>query len=175
MIKVYNTMTREKEELKVVNNKLKLFVCGPTVYDYSHIGHARTYISFDVIVRYLKHKGISVFYLQNITDIDDKIIDRAKENGEDPLELSHRFEKEYLEDMALLNVNNVNFYARATEHMNEIISQIQNLINKGYSIFDYLKSGVKFSCFISMDYSKSKNNSSYENSIDVYKIFNDDK
>ena len=93
MIKVYNTMTREKEELKVVNNKLKLFVCGPTVYDYSHIGHARTYISFDVIVRYLKHKGISVFYLQNITDIDDKIINRAKENGEDPLELSHRFER----------------------------------------------------------------------------------
>ena len=121
MIKVYNTMTREKEELKVVNNKLKLFVCGPTVYDYSHIGHARTYISFDVIVRYLKHKGISVFYLQNITDIDDKIINRAKENGEDPLELSHRFEKEYLDDMALLNVNNVNFYARATEHMDEII------------------------------------------------------
>ena len=113
MIKVYNTMTREKEELKVVNNKLKLFVCGPTVYDYSHIGHARTYISFDVIVRYLKHKGISVFYLQNITDIDDKIINRAKENGEDPLELSHRFEKEYLDDMALLNVNNVNFYARS--------------------------------------------------------------
>lgn len=133
MIKIYNTMTREKEDLKVINNKLKLFVCGPTVYDYSHIGHARTYISFDVIVRYLKHKGFSVFYLQNITDIDDKIINRAKENGEDPLELSHRFEKEYLNDMATLNVNNVNFYARATEHMDEIINQVQNLIDKGYA------------------------------------------
>ena len=73
MINVYSTMSRQKEPLKVENNKIKLFVCGPTVYDYSHIGHARTYISFDVIVRYLKHEGYSVFYLQNITDIDDKI------------------------------------------------------------------------------------------------------
>ena len=79
MINVYSTMSRQKEPLKVENNKIKLFVCGPTVYDYSHIGHARTYISFDVIVRYLKHEGYSVFYLQNITDIDDKIINRAKD------------------------------------------------------------------------------------------------
>jgi len=155
MIQVYNTMTREKEELKVVNNKLKLFVCGPTVYDYSHIGHARTYISFDVIVRYLKHKGISVFYLQNITDIDDKIINRAKENGEDPLELSHRFEKEYLKDMQLLNVNNVNFYARATEHMDEIINQIANLIDKGYA-YD-TETGVYFDVSKFEDFGKLSN------------------
>lgn len=155
MIKVYNTMTREKEELKVVNNKLKLFVCGPTVYDYSHIGHARTYISFDVIVRYLKHKGISVFYLQNITDIDDKIINRAKENGEDPLELSHRFEQEYLDDMALLNVNNVNFYARATEHIDEIINQIEDLINKGYA-YD-TETGVYFDVSKFEDFGKLSN------------------
>ena len=155
MIKIYNTMTREKEDLKVVNNKLKLFVCGPTVYDYSHIGHARTYISFDVIVRYLKHKGISVFYLQNITDIDDKIINRAKENGEDPLELSHRFEKEYLDDMALLNVNNVNFYARATEHMDEIIAQIDDLINKGYA-YD-TSTGVYFDVSEFKDFGKLSN------------------
>ncbi|RAP52646.1 MAG: cysteine--tRNA ligase [Methanosphaera sp. rholeuAM270] len=155
MIKVYNTMTREKEDLKVVNNKLKLFVCGPTVYDFSHIGHARTYISFDVIVRYLKYKGISVFYLQNITDIDDKIINRAKENGEDPLELSHRFEKEYLEDMALLNVKNVNFYARATEHMDEIITQIQNLIEKGFA-YD-TETGVYFDVSKFEDFGKLSN------------------
>jgi cysteinyl-tRNA synthetase len=148
-------MTREKEELKVVNNKIKLFVCGPTVYDYSHIGHARTYISFDVIVRYLKHKGYSVFYLQNITDIDDKIINRAKENGEDPLELSHRFEKEYLDDMALLNVNNVNYYARATEHMDEIISQVQNLIDKGYA-YD-TETGVYFDVSEFADFGKLSN------------------
>lgn len=133
MINVYSTMTRQKEPLKVTDNKIKLFVCGPTVYDYSHIGHARTYISFDVIVRYLKHEGYSVFYLQNITDIDDKIIKRAQEKGVDPLELSHKFEKEYLDDMKTLNVENVNFYARATEHMREIIAQIEDLIEKGYA------------------------------------------
>jgi len=133
MINVYNTMTRKKEELVIDNNVIKLFVCGPTVYDYSHIGHARTYISFDVIVRYLKYMGYSVFYLQNITDIDDKIINRAKEKGVDPLELSHKFEKEYLKDMELLNVTNVNFYARATEHMQAIINQIETLMDKGYA------------------------------------------
>lgn len=133
MINVYSTMSRKKEELLVENNRIKLFVCGPTVYDYSHIGHARTYISFDVIVRYLKHQGYSVFYLQNITDIDDKIINRAKEKGVDPLELAHKFEKEYLDDMKLLNVTNVNFYARATEHMTEIINQVQTLMDKGYA------------------------------------------
>ncbi|WP_303221666.1 cysteine--tRNA ligase [Methanosphaera stadtmanae] len=155
MIKVYSTMTRQKEELKVTNNKIKLFVCGPTVYDYSHIGHARTYISFDVIVRYLKHEGYSVFYLQNITDIDDKIIKRAKENNEDPLELSHRFEKEYLKDMKTLNVSNVNFYARATEHMNEIINQIQDLIDKGYA-YD-TETGVYFDVSKFEDFGKLSN------------------
>lgn len=155
MINIYNTMTREKEELKVKNNKIKLFVCGPTVYDYSHIGHARTYISFDVIVRYLKHEGYSVFYLQNITDIDDKIIKRAKERGEDPLELSHRFEKEYLNDMKRLNVNNVNFYARATEHMDEIINQVQTLIDKGYA-YD-TESGVYFDVSAYEDFGKLSN------------------
>ena len=155
MIKVYSTMTRQKEELKVTNNKIKLFVCGPTVYDYSHIGHARTYISFDVIVRYLKHEGYSVFYLQNITDIDDKIIKRAKENNEDPLEVSHRFEKEYLKDMETLNVSNVNFYARATEHMNEIINQIQDLIDKGYA-YD-TETGVYFDVSKFEDFGKLSN------------------
>lgn len=155
MIKVYSTMTRQKEELKVTNNKIKLFVCGPTVYDYSHIGHARTYISFDVIVRYLKHEGYSVFYLQNVTDIDDKIIKRAKENNEDPLELSHRFEKEYLKDMETLNVSNVNFYARATEHMNEIINQIQDLIDKGYA-YD-TETGVYFDVSKFEDFGKLSN------------------
>ncbi|MDO5822520.1 MULTISPECIES: cysteine--tRNA ligase [Methanosphaera] len=154
-MKVYSTMTRQKEELKVTNNKIKLFVCGPTVYDYSHIGHARTYISFDVIVRYLKHEGYSVFYLQNITDIDDKIIKRAKENNEDPLELSHRFEKEYLKDMETLNVSNVNFYARATEHMNEIINQIQDLIDKGYA-YD-TETGVYFDVSKFEDFGKLSN------------------
>ena len=134
MIEVYNTLSRKKEIFKPREGKrVKLFVCGPTVYDNSHIGHARTYISFDVIVRYLKYQGYSVFYLQNITDIDDKIIKRAKETGEDPLDLSRKFEKKYIEDMKSLGVENVNLYARATEHLGEIINQIKILLDKGFA------------------------------------------
>jgi len=132
MIKIYNTMTRKKEEFKPMHkNRIKLFVCGPTVYDDSHIGHARTYISFDLIARYLKYLGFSVFYLQNITDIDDKIINRALELNVEPIELARKFEKKYLEDMWTLGVENVNLYARATEHLSEIIEQIKTLIDKG--------------------------------------------
>lgn len=134
MIKLYSTLSRKKEIFKPMNeNRVKLFVCGPTVYDNSHIGHARTYISFDVIVRYLKYRGYNVFYLQNITDIDDKIIRIAVENGEDPLQLARKFEKKYIEDMESLGVKNVNLYARATEHLPEIIAQIETLLLKGYA------------------------------------------
>ncbi|MBI5680194.1 MAG: cysteine--tRNA ligase [Methanobacterium sp.] len=134
MLKVYNTMTHKKEEFKSINkNRIKMFVCGPTVYDKSHIGHGRTYIAFDVIARYLKYKGYSVFYLQNITDIDDKIIKRANEIGVEPLKLAKEFEELYFHDMELLNVNNVNFYARAIEHLDEIINQIQTLIDKKFA------------------------------------------
>jgi len=134
MIKVYNTLSRRKEIFEPLQgNRIKLFVCGPTVYDNSHIGHARTYISFDVIVRYLKYRGFSVFYLQNITDIDDKILKKASEMGVKPLDLARKFEKRYLEDMKVLGVENVNFYARATEHIPPIISQIETLIEKGFA------------------------------------------
>jgi cysteinyl-tRNA synthetase len=134
MIKLYNTMTRRKEIFKPrEGNKIKMFVCGPTVYDHSHIGHARTYISFDVIVRYLKYSGFTVFYLQNITDLDDKILKRAEEIGSSPLELARRYEEKYLQDMKVLGVENVNFYARATEHIPEIINQIKILVKKGFA------------------------------------------
>lgn len=127
-------MTRKKEEFTPINeNRIKMFVCGPTVYDKSHIGHGRTYIAFDVIARYLKYKGYNLFYLQNITDIDDKIIKRANELGIEPLELAKKYEKLYFRDMNLLGVTSVNFYARAMEHLNEIITQIQTLINKGFA------------------------------------------
>ena len=133
-MKVYNTMTRKKEELRPMNkNRIKMFVCGPTVYDESHIGHGRTYIAFDVIARYLKYKGYSVFYLQNITDIDDKIIKRASEIGVKPLELAKKYESLYFKDMEKLGVTNVNFYARAMEHLTEIINQIQTLLYKGFA------------------------------------------
>lgn len=133
-MEVYNTMTRKKEEFKPINeNRIKMFVCGPTVYDKSHIGHGRTYVAFDVIARYLKYKGYSVFYLQNITDIDDKIIKRANELKVPPLELAKEFEELYFHDMEVLGVTSVNYYARATEHLDEIIDQIQRLIDKNFA------------------------------------------
>jgi cysteinyl-tRNA synthetase len=133
-VKVYSTMTREKQDLKTINNKrVKLFVCGPTVYDDAHIGHGRTYISFDTIKRYLEYSGYSVFYIENITDIDDKIINRSKEIGIDSSTLAKKYEKRFIEDMHSLNVHKVNLFARATDHMDEIIDQITRLIKKGYA------------------------------------------
>jgi len=139
MLKVYNTLSRKKEIFKPRNGKkVNLFVCGPTVYDFSHLGHARTYIAFDVIVKYLRQNGYEVFYLQNITDIDDKIINRAKENNATPEKLARRFEKEYLDDIKSLKINGVTKYARATDHIKEIIGQVSRLNEKGcaYKIED---------------------------------------
>lgn len=114
-------------------NKVKMFVCGPTVYDYSHIGHAKTYAQFDVIVKYLRWKEFDVFYLQNITDLDDKIIQRAKETGISPKELAEKFEKEYYKDMESLSINSVTKYARATDFIQSIINQVKVLMEKGFA------------------------------------------
>jgi len=131
---IHSTLSGNKEPFQPIHkNRVNLFVCGPTVYDDSHIGHARTYIAFDVVARYLKYRGFSVFYLQNLTDVDDKIIQRASELGVEPASLARKFEKRYLEDMHNLGVTNVNFYARATEHIPEIISQIERLMEKGFA------------------------------------------
>jgi cysteinyl-tRNA synthetase len=131
---INSTMSGKKEPfLPIHDNRVNLFVCGPTVYDNSHIGHARTYIFFDVVARYLKYIGFSVFYLQNITDVDDKIIDRAALQGISPRLLARTFEEKYLEDMQALGVTNINYYARASEHIPEIISQISRLIEKGFA------------------------------------------
>lgn len=133
-MEIYSTLTRSKEDFVTINdNRVNLFVCGPTVYDDAHIGHGRTYISFDTIKRYLEYKGYAVFYIQNVTDIDDKIINRSKESGIPADELARKFEKRYREDMAKLNVNGVNLFARATDHVPEILDQIQRLIDKGYA------------------------------------------
>ncbi len=134
VLKIYNTMTRKKEEFKpLTNNRVYLFVCGPTVYDYSHLGHARTYVSYDVIARWLRHRGYSLLFLMNITDIDDKIIKRAEEKKVDPIKLAREYEKYFYEDMNALGIDTVNIYARATEHIPEIISQIRRLVDKGYA------------------------------------------
>ena len=144
-------MKRGKEEL-ISGKKLKFFVCGPTVYDYSHIGHARTYVSFDVIVKYLRHRGINVFYLQNITDIDDKIINRAKENNIDPMTMAREFAEEYFKDMKELGVDSVDKYAFATEYVQAIIKQVQNLIYKGFAY--KLEDGIYFDLSKFEDYGK---------------------
>ncbi len=151
-MKVYNTLTREKDELvPTVKNKINLFVCGPTVYDFSHIGHAKTYVQFDVVVKYLRWKGYDVFYLQNITDIDDKIINRSNETGEDALKLAKRFEEEYYKDMNSLKVTSVTQYARATDYIAEIISQVKRLIEKGaYELED----GIYYDLSKFSDYGK---------------------
>ena len=110
-----------------------MFVCGPTVYDRSHIGHARTYLAYDIIARYLRAKGYSVFYLMNITDIDDKIIKRANELGQNPLMLADKFRRDFLQDMHSLDIESVNLYAKASEHIPEIISQISILIDNQFA------------------------------------------
>jgi cysteinyl-tRNA synthetase len=133
-LKIYNTLSGKKELFKPLRGKkVNLFVCGVTVYDYSHIGHARTYIIFDAFVKYLRHIGYDAFYLQNVTDIDDKIIARARERKVPPKDLAIAFEKEYLKDMKALGVNSVSKYARATDYIKEIISQVQRLQEKGYA------------------------------------------
>ncbi len=134
MLKIYDTLTGKKKPFKPrQNKKLDLFVCGPTVYDFSHIGHARTYIAFDMIAKYLSGKGYKVSYLQNITDIDDKIIQRSKEKLTTPEKLAKTFEKEYLKDTGLLKIDSVTKYAKATDYIPQIINQIQKLSEKGYA------------------------------------------
>ncbi len=153
MIKLFNTLSRKKEVFKPIKGKkVNFFVCGPTVSLFSHIGHARTYVIFDVIIKYLREAGYKVFYLQNITDIDDKIIDRAKENKISPVKWAKRFEKEYLKDMRSLKINSVSKYARATDHIKEIISQVERLIKKGYAY--QLKDGIYYNISKFKNYGK---------------------
>lgn len=140
---IYNSLTQKKERLQKPHRRaLKLFVCGPTVYDYSHIGHAKTYCSFDTIVRYLRARGYKITYLQNITDVDDKIIERAKQEEKMPHEIARHFEQEYHHDMLLLNVTSVDQHARASEFIPAILRQITTLIKKGFAY--KTKNGVYF-------------------------------
>lgn len=133
-MRIYNTLSNKKEDLKTSQNIINLFVCGPTIYDYTHIGHARTYVFFDAFVKFLRKRlGLKVNYLQNITDIDDKIIKRAEDQNKSWNEISKEFGDEYMQDMALLGVDSVNIYAPATKYIPEIISQAERLIKKGFA------------------------------------------
>jgi cysteinyl-tRNA synthetase len=134
-MELYNTLSRKKEAFPAPEEqqKIRLFVCGPTVYDYAHIGHARTYIFFDFFVKYLRSQGYEVTYLQNVTDLDDKIITRAAERGIKPEALAKEFSRAYLEDMQALGVDAVSRYAPATDFISQIVAQVERLIDKGFA------------------------------------------
>ena len=132
-MKVYNTLSGQKEEFLPQGDEVKMYVCGVTPYDDCHIGHAMSYIIFDVIRRYLQFQGYKVKYVQNITDIDDKIIDRAGKLGISTGELAERFISRYFADMDGLNIGRADIYPRATEEIPKIIEVIQGLVDKGHA------------------------------------------
>lgn len=132
-IKIYNSITREKEEFKPVESgKVKMYVCGMTVYSDAHIGHARTYFAFDVIRRYFEHRGLDVTYIQNVTDVDDKIIAAANKKGVDPLEYSKKFTDICLNDLDELGIRRADVYPKASETIEDMIKMTQKIIDKGY-------------------------------------------
>ncbi|RJP27748.1 MAG: cysteine--tRNA ligase [Actinobacteria bacterium] len=131
---VYNTMSRHKEEFRPrEEGKVFMYVCGPTVYNYIHVGNGRAYLVFDVIRRYLSYKGYEVFYVQNFTDVDDKIINRANEEGKAPEEIARHYEAAFLEDMRGLNILPPDIAPRATETIPRMIEMIRGLVDKGYA------------------------------------------
>ena len=122
-MKVYNTLTRKKEELKTIEEgKVKMYVCGPTVYNYFHIGNARPFVVFDTLRKYLEYRGYKVKFVQNFTDVDDKIINRAKEEGISASEVSEKYIAEYFKDAAALNVKKATVHPKVTETMPDIIA-----------------------------------------------------
>lgn len=156
-MQLYDTLTKKKKKLTPRSNKkIEIFVCGPTVYDYSHIGHARTYIAFDSFVKYLRSQEYEVRYVQNITDIDDKIIARAKELSLSPHDVAITNEAEYLHDMETLQIDSIDKYARATDYIPQIISQIERLIAKGYA-YEINEDGIYFEISKFKDYGKLSN------------------
>jgi len=133
-LKVYNTLTRKKEQfVPIEEGKVKMYVCGPTVYNYIHIGNARPAVVFDTVRRYLEYKGFDVFFVSNFTDVDDKLIKASVERHESVLDIANRFIREYKSDVKALNVKEANVNPRATETMPEIIEFIEKLVKKGYA------------------------------------------
>ena len=131
---IYNSQTRKKEEfVPITPGKVGIYACGPTVYDYFHIGNARPFITFDVLRRYFEHRGYQVTFVQNFTDIDDKMIRRANEEGITVKELGDRFIDEYYKDAKALGIRPATVHPRATEHIGEIIHLVKTLQDKGYA------------------------------------------
>src|SRR5690625_3270124 len=133
-IKIYNSLTKQKERfMPIEEGKVTMYVCGPTVYNYIHIGNARPPIVFDMVRRYLEYRGYEVTYISNFTDVDDKIIRVANELGEDVMKVANRFIDAYHQDTGALGVKKADVHPRVTETMPDIISFIQGLIDKGYA------------------------------------------
>lgn len=134
MLQIHNTITRKKEDfVPITPGEIGMYVCGVTVYDLCHIGHARTFVSFDMIVRYLRYLGYKVKYVRNITDIDDKIIKRAQEKGVSAKDLAEHFIGEMYADFDALNIARPDIEPRATENIDAIIALVQRLIDKGHA------------------------------------------
>jgi len=134
MLTIYNTLRNRKEPFQpIIPGKVRMYVCGMTVYDFCHIGHARVMVVFDMIARYLRFRGFDVTYVRNITDIDDKIIQRANENGESITELTARFIEAMNQDTEILGVLPPDQEPRATEHIDEIVTMIRKLVDNGYA------------------------------------------
>ena len=133
-MKVYNSLTGRKEEfIPLEEGKVKMYVCGPTVYNFFHIGNARPFVVFDTLRRYFIWRGYEVKYVQNFTDVDDKIINRAREEGITAPEVSEKYIKEYFEDAKALNVLPADVHPKVSEHIDDIIDFVQTLIDKGYA------------------------------------------
>lgn len=141
-MKIYNTMTKKKEEfVPIEEGKIRMYVCGPTVYNYIHIGNARPVVVFDTVRRYFEYKGYVVNFVSNFTDIDDKIIKRANEEGVSAVEISERYIKEYVKDTADLNIRPATMHPKATEEIGEMITLIKSLIDKNHA---YAKNGTVY-------------------------------
>lgn len=134
MLKIYNTLTNKVEEFTPLEeNKVKMYVCGPTVYDNAHLGHARCYITWDVLYRYLKFKGYDTTYCRNVTDVDDKILKKADEQGVEPQVVTDKYYKSFINSMNQLNVLKPDIEPRATKTIAEMISMVKTLIDKGFA------------------------------------------
>ena len=134
MLYIYNTLTRKKQKfVPLEEGKVKMYVCGPTVYNFFHIGNARPFVVFDTMRKYLEYRGYKVKFVQNFTDVDDKIINRAKEEGISASEVSEKYIEEYYKDAAALNVKKATVHPQATKVIPDIINFVQDLIDKGYA------------------------------------------
>jgi cysteinyl-tRNA synthetase len=134
MLSVYNTIKKKKEKFEPINPPdVKMYMCGPTVYDYFHIGNARSWVSADIVRKYLEYKGYNVTFAMNITDIDDKIIKKANEENENIDVISEKYIDAFLEDLEKLGIKEADVYPKATEHMDEILRMIETLEEKGYA------------------------------------------